>query len=167
MIPAPTQRLTLRELVADDLDDMVGLLGDPVVMRYYPAPKTRPEVERWIASSRRSYAVHGFGLWRVGTHDGEFVGDCGLTWQPVNGRMVLEVGYHVRAALQGRGYATEAAAACRDLARAAGFAELTAIVHPENAASLRVAEKLGMRHVEDDLAHPWIVRTVMGMSLRP
>ena len=165
MIPAPTARLRFREMTPADLDDMAALLGDPEVMRFYPAPKTRDEAAAWIAWSQRSYAEHGIGLWVVETHEGEFVGDCGLTWQPVNGRHVLEVGYQVRAALHGRGYATEAATACRELARQHGFTELHAIVHPENRASLRVAEKLGMTHVEDDHAHPWIVRTVMRMSL--
>jgi RimJ/RimL family protein N-acetyltransferase len=165
MIPAPTARLRFREMTPADLDDMAALLGDPEVMRFYPAPKTRDEAAAWIAGSQRRYADDGFGLWIVETHDGEFVGDCGLSWQPVNGRSVLEVGYHVRAALQGRGYATEAATACRELAREHGFTELNAIVHPENIASRRVAEKLGMTHVEDDLAHPWIVRTVMRMPL--
>jgi len=165
VIPAPTARLRFREMTPDDLDVMAALLGDPEVMRFYPAPKTRDEAAGWIGWSRASYADNGFGLWLLETHDGEFVGDCGLTWQSVNGRRVLEVGYRVRAELQGRGYATEAATACRDLARDAGFPELYAIAHPQNAASLRVAEKLGMTRVEDDTAHPWIVRAVMRMPL--
>jgi RimJ/RimL family protein N-acetyltransferase len=154
-------------MASADLDDMAALLGDPEAMRFYPAPKTRDEAAAWIASSQRRYAEDGFALWVVETHEGEFVGDCGLTWQSANGRRVLEVGYHVRAALHGRGYATEAATACRELARAAGFTDLHAIVHPENRASLRVAEKLGMTHVEDDHARPGIVRTVMRMPLVP
>jgi RimJ/RimL family protein N-acetyltransferase len=133
-----------------DLDDLAGLLGDPRVMAYYPAPKTRDEASGWIAWSRRNYAEHGYGLWVIETHDGEFVGDCGLTWQSVNGAQRLEVGYHVRADMQGRGLATEAAAACRNFARDQLKApELVAIIHPDNLASRRVAEKLGMTHLED------------------
>jgi RimJ/RimL family protein N-acetyltransferase len=57
----------------------------------------------------------------------------------------LEVGYHIRAALQGRGLATEAAAACRDYARDVLKAErLIAIIDPRNRPSQRVAEKLGL-----------------------
>jgi len=60
------------------------------------------------------------------------------------------------------------ARACVDLVRRE-FAPtlLTAIIHPDNSASLRVAEHLGMTHIADDYAHPWIVRTVMGMSVAP
>lgn len=130
---------------------MASLLGDPAVMTYYPAPKTREQAADWIAWNQRNYAEHGYGLWIIETHDGAFIGDCGLTWQPVNGKRRLEVGYHVQTRAQGQGYATEAAAACRDFARSTlGAPELVAIIHPRNAASRRVAEKIGMRHAEDD-----------------
>jgi RimJ/RimL family protein N-acetyltransferase len=67
------------------------------------------------------------------------------TPQLIDGREELEVGYHVRPALQGQGYATEAAAACRDFARdVLGARRLTAIIHPDNRPSQRVAEKIGL-----------------------
>ena len=166
LLPEPTTRLRFREMEQSDLDDMAAMLGDPAVMAFYPAPKTRAESAEWIARMRRRYEEHGHGLWIIETHDGDFVGDCGLTWQSANDEPVLEVGYHVRSQMQRRGYATEAAQACVDLA-ARVFAPilLTAIIHPQNTASRRVAEHLGMAHVDDDRAHPWIVRTVMGMQL--
>ena len=72
--------------------------------------------------------------------------DCGLTPQVVDGVTELEVGYHVRPVLQGRGYATEAAAASRDFARdVLGATRLIAIIHPDNRPSQRVAEKIGLR----------------------
>ena len=131
---------------ADDLDDMAGLLGDPQVMRHYPRPKSRDETLAWITWNQRLYREHGVGLWLVTLCDsGEFVGDCGLTPQQVDGVTEIEVGYHVRAALQGRGLATEAAAACRDYARdLLGVERLIAIIDPRNRPSQRVAEKLGL-----------------------
>ncbi|MDA4895266.1 GNAT family N-acetyltransferase [Streptomyces sp. MS2A] len=165
-LPAPTARLRFRPMGPSDLDDLARLLGDPEVMAYYPAPRTRAESAAWIANQQRRYDEDGHGLWVVETLDGDFVGDCGITWQTYNGIRVREVGYHVRPELQGVGHATEAAQACVDLVRL-HFAPtlLTAIIHPENAASRRVAEKLGMTHIANDHAHPWIVRTVMGMSV--
>lgn len=149
-----------------DLDKMAAMLADPTVMAFYPAPKTRDESADWIARMQASYTEHGHGLWIIETHDGEFVGDCGLTWQSYNDNPVLEVGYHVQAGQQRKGYATEAARACLELVRQE-FAPtlLTAIIHPENIASRGVAENLGMTHIADDHAHPWIVRTVMGMQV--
>lgn len=138
-------------MTLDDLDDMAALLGDPAVMTYYPAPKSRAEAERWIRWNLANYAEHGFGLWIVETHDDEFVGDCGLTLQTVNGRLELEVGYHVRAALHGKGLATEAASACLAFARDHTAARtLVAIIDPANTASRRVAEKIGMHRMLDD-----------------
>nr|WP_091233674.1 GNAT family N-acetyltransferase [Microbacterium sp. 3J1] len=166
MLPEPTARLRFREMIDGDLDRMSEMLGDPTVMAFYPAPKTRGESADWIDRARRSYEEHGHGLWIVETQEGDFVGDCGITWQSSNGRPVLEVGYHVRTDLQGRGYATEAATACVALVRRElAPTLLTAIIHPDNTASRRVAENLGMTHIDDDRAHPWIVRTVMGMQL--
>jgi RimJ/RimL family protein N-acetyltransferase len=133
-------------MVESDLDQVADLLGDPDVMRHYPRPKTRDEALGWIRWNQRNYADHGYGLWVVETHDGDFVGDCGLTWQPVEGEQVLEVGYHTVHTLQGRGYASEAARACLDLATGPiGESRVIAIIHPENAPSRRVAEKIGLR----------------------
>lgn len=148
MLPAPTARLRFREMTAEDIDLMAGLLGDAEVMKFYPRPKTREEAMAWIEWSRANYAEHGYGLWIIETHDGEFVGDCGLTWQPVDGRRMLEIGYHLRPAQQHRGYATEAARSCLDLAMGpVGESHVVAIIDPANMPSRRVAERLGM-HVE-------------------
>jgi RimJ/RimL family protein N-acetyltransferase len=153
MLP-DASRLVFREMTPGDLDDMAALLGDPDVMTYYPRPKTRQEAAQWIDWNRRLYRTHGHGLWLLATGKGEFVGDCGLTPQVVDGVTELEVGYHVLPAFQGRGYATEAAAACRDFARAVlGSTRLIAIIHPDNRPSQRVAEKIGLRPEKRALVH--------------
>lgn len=168
LLPEPTARLRFREMHDADLDELAQMLGDPETMRFYPAPKTREESAEWIDRMQERYDRDGHGLWLIETHAGEFVGDCGITWQSYNDTPVREVGYHVRRDRQGSGYATEAARACVELVRRE-FAPtlLTAIIHPDNAASRSVAEHLGMTHIADDHAHPWIVRTVMGMNVRP
>jgi RimJ/RimL family protein N-acetyltransferase len=144
-MPPDTAWLVFREMSHDDLDDMAALLGDPEVMTYYPRPKTRQESAHWIDWNLGLYRTHGHGLWLLTTADGEFVGDCGLTPQVVDGVTELEVGYHVMPDLQGRGYATEAAAASRDFARTVlGAPRLIAIIHPDNRSSQRVAEKIGL-----------------------
>ncbi|MET7327129.1 GNAT family N-acetyltransferase [Nonomuraea sp. NPDC005650] len=144
--PEPTPRLAFREMTPDDLDDMAALLGDSEVMRHYPRPKTRDEALGWIRWSQHGYREHGHGLWLVTLRStGEFVGNCGLTRQDVEGVVHTEVGYLVRAELQGNGYATEAAAACRDHAREVlGLDRLIAIIAPGNVPSQRVAEKIGL-----------------------
>jgi RimJ/RimL family protein N-acetyltransferase len=153
-------------MAPSDLEAMAGLLGDPEVMTYYPAPKTREQAADWIAWNQQNYAEHGYGLWIIETHAGDFVGDCGLTWQDVNGVRKLEVGYHVIPARQGGGIATEAAAACRDFViEHLDVRELIAIIHPDNRASERVAEKIGMHRVEDDQAGSPSRRIVLSMTV--
>lgn len=166
MPPGETTRLRFREMTLADLDLMAGLLGDPEVMQFYPVPKSREQAAEWISWNQANYAEHGYGLWIIETREGEFVGDCGLTWQPVNGVRKLEVGYHVGTAWQGTGLATEAAAACRDYARGHTDAdELVAIIHPANRSSERVAEKIGMHRVEDDRGGRLPVRRVLSLGL--
>ena len=98
----------------------------------------------WIEWNRRNYADHGFGLWVIETHSGEFVGDCGLTMQEVEGEWLVEAGWHVRSSLRRRGYAVEAAAAVLEAAGDAGIDHLIAIIRPDNVASQGVAAKIGL-----------------------
>ena len=136
-----TERLLLRELEPDDVDALIEVLGDPVAMRYYPAPFDRDRVAAWIEWARGSYRDNGFGLWAViRRSDGRFLGDCGPMLQPVEDRVIPEVGYHIVPAEQGRGYATEAAHACVAWIFAnTPFDTVCSIVVPENGPSRAVA----------------------------
>lgn len=127
-----------------DLDDLTAVLSAPDPVRVDRPARTRDDAVRWIEWQERNYAEHGFGLWVVETHDGEFVGDCGLTMQDVEGTAHVEVGYHVVPAMRRRGCATEAARAVRDCAAAAGIDHLIALIRPENTPSQGVARALGM-----------------------
>ncbi len=141
-----TERLLLREFVLEDVDALALVLSDPETMRYYPATLDRAGVVEWIRRNRRRYVDAGHGLWAmVLKSSGELVGDCGLTRQAVDGTEEIEIGYHVRRDLWGRGYAPEAARACQEY----GFGRLGAdrlisLIRPENLASRRVAEKTGL-----------------------
>src|SRR2546422_8952646 len=141
-----SERLLLREMAPDDLAELSEILGDPETMRFYPRPFSRDEVDGWIEWCRRSYRDHGFGLWALILKDtGEFVGDCGLTIQDVDGEKLVEVGYVVKKTHWRRGLATEAALACRDHAfDVVGVNRLIALVRVENEPSASVARKLGM-----------------------
>jgi len=143
-VVASTERLTIRELTLGDVEALFEVLGDPIAMEHYPAPKTRPETQAWIQWALDSYEQSGFGLWAVErTADGAFLGDCGPMLQPVDGELVPEIGYHIVRREWGRGYATEAALASRDIVLGRfGFDRVVSIVAPENLASRRVAEKV-------------------------
>jgi [ribosomal protein S5]-alanine N-acetyltransferase len=139
-----TDRLFLRQLTLDDTDDLYEILSDPQAMRYYPAPFTREQTIGWIDWNLHNYAQYGFGLWAVVRKDDRLVlGDCGLTMQPVEGQQEVEIGYHLKRAVWGNGYATEAALACRDYALTVLKApRVVSIVHPQNMPSRRVAARV-------------------------
>ncbi len=144
MLPDPTPRLRFREMTDTDLDEVTAYLSAPDPARPTRRQRDRADAERWIAWNQSNYAELGHGLWIIETHDGQLVGDCGLTIQDIEGEPHLEVGYHVHGRLRGQGLATEAAAAVRDAARDAGVEHLVAIIRPENLPSQRVATKIGL-----------------------
>ncbi len=127
-----------------DLDDVTAVLSAPDPVRVDRPPRDRDDAVRWIEWQERNYAEHDFGLWVVETHDGTFVGDCGLTMQDVEGTLHVEVGYHVMPDQRRLGYASEAARAVRDCAAAHGIGHLVALIRPENLPSQGVARHLGM-----------------------
>jgi RimJ/RimL family protein N-acetyltransferase len=141
-----TQRLLLREFVPEDVDALAAVLSDPEAMRFYPAPLDLAAVAAWIERARRRYADAGHGLWAmILKSSGELIGDCGLTRQIVDGADEIEIGYHVRRDLWGRGYAPEAARACQDYGfTRIGVDHLISLIRPENLPSRRVAEKTGL-----------------------
>jgi RimJ/RimL family protein N-acetyltransferase/transposase len=129
-----------------ELLDRLLIVNERHLRRVLTEYLRRREARGWIARNQGRYRDLGFGLWAINrSGSGEFVGDCGLTLQPVDGVEELEVGYHVRASMQGQGYATEAARAARDFARdQLGAKRLITIIHPLNVPSRRVAEKIGL-----------------------
>ena len=141
-----TERLYLREMERADLRDLCGMLQDPLVMYAYEHAFSNVEAQAWLDRQLERYARDGFGLWAVMERDsGALVGQCGLTWQDWSGRQVLEIGYLLRRDRWGRGYATEAAKACKKYAfEALGAREVYSIIRDTNFASQRVALRNGM-----------------------
>ena len=144
-----TERLNLREMSEADAGFVLEVLNDPGFKRYVGdrGVRTIEEAARYIDERlAQSYRQHGFGLWLVEAKDeGVPAGMCGLLkrGEPVPG---VEVGYAFLPPFRGKGYAYEAAAAVAGYAREVlGLSRLYAIVNPDNAVSVRVLEKLGMR----------------------
>ena len=110
-----TERLFLRELTEDDFDALYQVLADSSIMQHYPYAFDEDRVREWIQRNIKRYRELGFGLWAVCLkQSGEVIGDCGLTMQLINGEIKPEIGYHIRADKQRKGYAKEAAIVVRD-----------------------------------------------------
>ena len=139
-----TERLRLRAYTTADEAELFDVFADPYARRFYPEMVDRAKVRAWIEWNLRNYDEFGFGLWAMELKvDGQFVGDCGLTYQDVDGRRELEIGYHVIERERGKGYATEAARACLEFGFTHTSSEsICSIVRPSNTASCAVAARV-------------------------
>ena len=149
-----TDRLILRGYREDDAPAIAALHGDPEVIRYI-SPDGVPEpslADAWdhIARHVGHWALKGYGKWAVDERaTGRFVGRAGL-YDPPYDWVGLELGWTFPRDVWGRGYATEAsAAAMRWAFETMGANEVVSAIHPGNAASIRVAERLGERKWRD------------------
>ena len=146
-----SERLFLREMTMDDFDALYKVLADREIMQHYPYTFDEERVRAWIQRNMDRYKEYGFGLWAVCLKEtGEMIGDCGLTLQNIEGEMLPEIGYHIRADQQRKGYAREAAAAVRDWAFAnTGYPALYSYCKYTNVPSYKTAEAIGM-HFEKE-----------------
>ena len=146
-----TERLILRELTLGDLEDLHAIFSDPESMQHYPGPFSLEKSKKWIEWNIKNYATYSFGLWGVILkEENKLIGDCGITMQNIYGKMEPEIGYHINKYYTNRGYATEAAIACRDYAfTVLNLNRLYSYMKYTNAPSMRVAEKNGMKFVAE------------------
>lgn len=156
-----TERLRLRPYRREDVGELAEMFADSEHMRYYPAPFTTEQTQAWIDRQLERYRQDGFGLWVAEDRaTGGVLGTVGPTIQIVEDVREVELGWHVRPGHKGKGYAPEAATAARDWAFATlGVDHLISLIRPENAASARVAEKIGM-HVDRDVDHHGMLHLV-------
>jgi RimJ/RimL family protein N-acetyltransferase len=140
------RRCALREFGPNDLDDLAAMVADEDQMRFYPRPKTRAEACAWISRNLSLYEAYGFGFWLIeSVPTPGFLGYCGIRPRVIEGAPEIEIGWHTKKTFWGRGIATEAATAARDLAfERFALSRLVALIHPDHFASRRVAEKIGM-----------------------
>ncbi|MBD8071576.1 GNAT family N-acetyltransferase [Bacillus sp. PS06] len=142
-----SERLYLRELKIEDSEELAKVLSDPESMQYYPQPFNQEKVERWIHWNIENYKKFNHGLWAVILKDGEtFIGDCGITMQEIDGEIVPEIGFHIIKSYWNKGYATEAANACKNYAfDALNYSRIYSYTVIRNIPSQKVAEKIGMK----------------------
>ncbi|WPB81398.1 GNAT family N-acetyltransferase [Archangium violaceum] len=145
-----TERLLLRRIQEGDLDAVFAIHADPETSRFDPSgplrsmDAARELMELWL----EDWARHGVGYWVVERLDapGTVVGFSGLRHKQLQGQPVLNLAYRFSPRSWGSGYATEVARVALALARKhIPHIPVVAIIDLENAPSLRVAERLGMR----------------------
>jgi RimJ/RimL family protein N-acetyltransferase len=165
-----TERLLLRLPEGRDVDGYLAVFGDPRTVEFLGMGiQTRDECAAGIERMRQHWNRYGVGIVSViRKEDERLLGRVGfLMWDPERwvsafredlqgDGLETEIGWTLASGHWGRGYATEAAVACRDWALGElGLTRLVSVIAPGNAASIRVAEKIGETLEREDLPGPF------------
>ncbi len=150
-----TKRLYLRELKKDDFDSLCEILQDEETMYAYEGAFSDSEVHEWLSRQISRYNTWNFGLWAVILKETDkLIGQCGLTMQPWKESEVLEIGYLFNRAYWHRGFALEAATACKKYAfEVLQAEEVCSIIRDTNIPSQKVALRNGMIKMDSWIKH--------------
>jgi RimJ/RimL family protein N-acetyltransferase len=153
-IIANTERLIIREFVESDVNTLFQILSLPEVMQFSLTGALSFDMSiAKMQSFIDSYQEYGYGKWAViYRQTGQLIGYCGIGVEQIDGTIENELGYRFDPQFWGQGLATEAASACLKYAFSTLHLEyLLGIVEPENVASVRVLEKIGMIFIKESL----------------
>lgn len=141
-----TERLYLREMNQSDFESLCKILQDEETMYAYEGAFSAAEAQEWLDRQISRYQKWGFGLWAVILKEiDEMIGQCGLTMQAWKDEEVLEIGYLLQRQYWHKGYAIEAARACKQYAfDILKSKEVCSIIRDTNIASQNVAIRNGM-----------------------
>jgi RimJ/RimL family protein N-acetyltransferase len=166
-----TARLILRGFALDDIDAHGRIFSDPLVTRFlprgpYPADKAHDIASRTISYFIEHWVQHGFGVWAViDKASGALIGQCGLN--KLEEAPDVEVLYLLDRPFWGRGLATEGARASVEAGfTSVGLRRIVGLTKPENDASQRVLEKVGLRYEKDAVFFGIVVRC-FGLERNP
>jgi RimJ/RimL family protein N-acetyltransferase len=141
-----TERLTLRKLDLHDAAFIFELVNEPSFVRFIgdKGVRTLEDAREYLRKGPLdSYARYGFGLYLVSLKDGTPIGMCGLVKREA--LEDVDIGFAYLPRFHSQGYAFESAAAVMSHAkRHLGITRLAGVTKPDNAASIRVLEKLGL-----------------------
>lgn len=145
-----TARLTLRPFTLQDAEPLYQILSIPGVLEYFPSsdPPDLERVKKLVQRQIEHWAEHDFGWWAVEPRtNGELIGWSGLQYLPETNE--IEIGYLLGKPYWGKRLATESATLGIDFGfNKLNIQEIIGIVHPENFASQKVLEKIGLEFQE-------------------
>lgn len=146
-----TERLILRPPAAEDFEAWAAFHADSEVARFLGGPLSRAMAWRALCTMAGSWVISGFAMFSaIEKSSGRWVGRVG-PWMP-EGWPGTEVGWGLAREAWGKGFAVEAATAAIDWAfENLGWTEVIHAIDPANAASRRVAERLGSRLLRRDI----------------
>lgn len=146
LVVMETERLLVRRITRKDMDALLDIMGKPEVMYAWEHGFTKKDVRKWINRQLTRYRKDGFGYFAVILKEsGMLIGQAGLMKSTINGNEAVELGYILDNQYWHNGYGIEVVRACLEYAFGElGMKTVCCSIRPENGASIRVAEKLGM-----------------------
>ncbi len=146
-----TKRLRLEKIGEEHKKDLLSLLSNPKVHKYFPKTLVGKEAENFYEKIQIRYNTDGYCFWAViRKNDETFLGICGLLAQIIEGKNEVEVGYRLSDEFWGQGYSPEAALGCIEYAREKlNLSSVISLIRSVNIQSIRVAEKNGLVFEKD------------------
>ena len=149
-----TNRLILRLMNENDIDDMLRIFTDENVLKSFGLQSfSRKQMKEWVDRNLSHQNKYGYGLFSVILKSNqELIGDCGLEHTEFEGKPCVEIGYDFLSEYWNQGYATEAAKAVRDYAIKElniDSKSICSFIRKNNKASQRVSEKIGMQRIKE------------------
>jgi ribosomal-protein-alanine N-acetyltransferase len=146
-----TERLLLRTLRLEDIEEVIKFWGDEEVMEYCYGAGSRERIENSISHYAQNHEKRGYSVYLVIIKEtGETIGACG--YNPTKNADEIELIYHYKKESWGKGYATEAAKACIKYTseNCNNINKITASVDPRHDASMKILEKLGFKYTHSE-----------------
>ncbi|MET0306090.1 MAG: GNAT family N-acetyltransferase [Solirubrobacterales bacterium] len=164
-----TSRLLARRPDASSQSAYRSLLLDPAVGEWLRPPPLEPfddaAILGMLSKDERHWSEHGFGPCAlIEEATGSMVGRGGLQRTELDGALAVELPWTIDSAHWGQGLATEAASGALEWARSLDLSEVVALIMAGNAASRRVAEKIGLRR-DGETQHAGLPHLVYKRSL--
>lgn len=145
-----TSRIKLRAFRETEFEDLHQILLNPNVLRYFPPadPPSLAKVQKLVERQQKHWEEFGFGWWALALRGtDQLIGWCGLNFLPETDEVELK--YLLAEEFWGEGIATEASrVSLTYVLSTTDLEQIIGLVHPENIASQRVLEKVGMSFLD-------------------
>lgn len=150
-----TNRLILKKLTKNDLQNLSSMLKNKDVMQAWEHSFSNKEVLNWFENQQNRYKEYGYGLMAVFLKQtDEFIGQAGITKQKLNGKTVSEIGYLLKKEFWHNGYATECAITLKKFGfNKLNLNEIYSIIRDNNIPSQNVAKRNGMSKKSTIIKH--------------
>lgn len=155
-----TERTYLRHVHRADFEALHSIFSKAKVMYAWGHGFSKEESREWLSRQFQSYREHGFGLYAIiDKASGKIIGDAGFNLEPISldgksTKEIIEIGYILDESVWGRGIASEVVESLKQYAFSNfGVSEVYALIKEDNFASMRVARRVGMKIIGENIKH--------------